>query len=194
MGKSESTSIERGIKTSAIGTVAHGKNSMIDRPHSGRVIQQVTCAVLTISDSRTPETDDSGALIRKYLLEAGHDVSSYEILPDEPNQVRDRVVELCTSKSREAILLTGGTGVTSRDTTVEALNTILDKRLDGFGELFRSLSFQEIGPHAILSRALAGIRGHTAIFAMPGSPAAVRMAMEKLIVPLLGHVAWLLRE
>lgn len=194
MGKSESTSIERGIKTSAIGTVAHGKNSMIDRPHSGKVIQQVTCAVLTISDSRTPETDDSGALIRKYLLEAGHDVSSYEILPDEPNQVRDRVVELCTSKSREAILLTGGTGVTSRDTTVEALNTILDKRLDGFGELFRSLSFQEIGPHAILSRALAGIRGHTAIFAMPGSPAAVRMAMEKLIVPLLGHVAWLLRE
>ncbi|MEK6677106.1 MAG: molybdenum cofactor biosynthesis protein B [Planctomycetota bacterium] len=167
---------------------------MIDRPHSGKVIQQVTCAVLTISDSRTPETDDSGALIRKYLLEAGHDVSSYEILPDEPNQVRDRVVELCTSKSREAILLTGGTGVTSRDTTVEALNTILDKRLDGFGELFRSLSFQEIGPHAILSRALAGIRGHTAIFAMPGSPAAVRMAMEKLIVPLLGHVAWLLRE
>ncbi|MGB2986122.1 MAG: molybdenum cofactor biosynthesis protein B, partial [Phycisphaerae bacterium] len=120
-------------------------------------IDSVTCAVVTVSDTRTPETDKSGALIRERLESAGHRVFSYEILPDEPSQVRSRVLALCGENACQAVLLTGGTGLARRDTTYEAISAILEKELDGFGELFRMLSYEEIGPAAILSRATAGV-------------------------------------
>jgi len=153
----------------------------------------VTCAIVTVSDSRTAETDTSGALVRERLESAGHRVVAYDVLPDEPSHVRSRILSLCDQRSCHAVLLTGGTGLASRDTTYEALASILEKRLDGFGELFRMLSYEEIGAAAMLSRALAGVRGSTLLFSMPGSPGAVRLAMDKLILPQLGHLAWLVR-
>jgi molybdenum cofactor biosynthesis protein B len=161
--------------------------------HCKQTTSSVTCAVITVSDTRTIETDTSGALIRDLLTTAGHRVASSEILPDEPGQVRLRVGILCEAGGVEAIILTGGTGLASRDTTYEAVGGLLDKRLDGFGELFRMLSFQEIGPAAMLSRAVAGTRGRTAVFSLPGSTPAVRLAMERLILPQLGHIADLMR-
>lgn len=161
-------------------------------PHQTNVIGQVGCAVLTVSDTRTPETNVGGRLVRELLEQAGHVVVVSQIIPDEPQEVAARVVELVDLPECRAVLLTGGTGLAARDTTVEALSGLFTRRLDGFGELFRMLSYQEVGARAMLSRAVAGVRHTTAIFAMPGSPAAVRLAMTKLIVPQLGHLAWLL--
>jgi molybdopterin adenylyltransferase len=152
----------------------------------------VRCFVLTISDTRTVETDASGAAIAQALTDAGHDVVGRRIVRDEPATVR----EIVRTESREAevILTTGGTGITSRDSTYEAIAAILDKQLDGFGELFRMLSYQQIGAAAMLSRACAGSIGTTAVFALPGSEGAVRLAMEKLILPEIGHVVRELRR
>lgn len=152
----------------------------------------VRCFVLTISDTRTMETDASGAAIAQALADAGHDVVGRRIVRDEPATVR----EIVRTESREAevILTTGGTGITSRDSTYEAIAAILDKRLDGFGELFRMLSYQQIGAAAMLSRACAGSIGTTAVFALPGSEGAVRLAMERLILPEIGHVVRELRR
>ena len=121
----------------------------------------LVCAVLTVSDTRTPDTDSSGARIRELLEADGHRVAAYAILPDEPEIVRTRLVEL-VAESVEVAIINGGTGLAPRDTTYEAVVGMLDKRLDGFGELFRSLSFAEIGPAAMLSRAVAGVAGRTA--------------------------------
>ncbi len=161
--------------------------------HEGKTIASVACAVLTVSDSRTVETDVSGRLMQELLTGVGHRICRYEIVPDEPDRVRALVAEASRSEECDAILLNGGTGLSARDTTYEAVAGLLDKRLDGFGELFRQLSYDDIGPAAMLSRAVAGIVGRTAVFSMPGSPAAVRLAMEKLILPELGHVVFLLR-
>jgi molybdopterin adenylyltransferase len=152
----------------------------------------VRCFVLTISDTRTVETDASGAAIAQALADAGHDVVGRRIVRDEPATVR----EIVRTESREAevILTTGGTGITSRDSTYEAIAAILDKQLDGFGELFRMLSYQQIGAAAMLSRACAGSIGTTAVFALPGSEGAVRLAMERLILPEIGHVVRELRR
>lgn len=148
--------------------------------------------MVTVSDTRTLDTDTSGAAIQTLLQAAGHRVANYEILPDDRDRIATRVRALCTIGAYEAVLVTGGTGLAPRDVTYEAITSLLEKNLDGFGELFRVLSFQEIGPQAILSRAIAGCRGHTLIFAMPGSTPAVRLAMEKLILPILPHAAGLL--
>ena len=164
------------------------------KEHSQKRIQPVSCAVLTVSDTRTTETDQSGRLIQELFAVAGHIVSSYEILPDEPGIVRDKVRALCEAGTVHAILISGGTGVTTRDTTHEAVTALFEKRLDGFGELFRMISFDEIGPAAMLSRAAAGVCRGTAVFAMPGSPSAVRLALERLILPALPHLAFLLRS
>ncbi|MCB9851117.1 MAG: MogA/MoaB family molybdenum cofactor biosynthesis protein [Phycisphaerales bacterium] len=159
--------------------------------HKGKTVEHVTCAVLTISDTRTPETDTGGDAIVTRLEAVGHVVRVREILRDEPAQIGERVRALCVSGECGAVLLTGGTGLSPRDTTYEAVMGLLNKQLDGFGELFRMLSYEQVGPAAMLSRAVAGLRGKTAVFAMPGSPKAVELAMDKLIIPELGHIAWL---
>lgn len=153
----------------------------------------VRCAIVTVSDTRTAQSDTSGTRIRELAEAAGHRVTSYVIVPDDVTQISERVRALCISNDCDVVLLAGGTGLAPRDVTYEAVAGFLDKRLDGFGELFRMLSFQEIGPAAMLSRAIAGSVGRTAVFAMPGSPAAVTLAMERLILPRLGHLVGLLR-
>ena len=150
--------------------------------------QTLRCAVVTVSDTRTLETDSGGQGIVDRLQAAGHAVVIRRIVPDEPDQVRGAVCELADRGAIDAVLLTGGTGVSSRDLTFETISELLTKTLPGYGELFRWLSYQEIGPAAMLSRALGGTRGQTVVLSMPGSPAAVRLAMEKLILPELGHL------
>ena len=161
--------------------------------HKRNTVASVSCGVLTVSDTRTMETDRSGAIVRTTLEAHGHRVHRREIVPDEPSRVRETVVAWCGDGGCQAVLLTGGTGLASRDTTFEAVSAVLDKRLDGFGELFRMLSYEQIGSGAMLSRAVAGVCNGTAVFSMPGSTAAVRLALDKLILPELGHVVWLLQ-
>ena len=146
----------------------------------------VRCFVLTISDTRTAETDTSGDAIAQALTSAGHDVAGRRIVRDDAATVREIV--RAESRNVPVIVTTGGTGITARDSTYEAISALLDKRLDGFGELFRMLSYEQVGSAAMLSRACAGSIGTTAIFALPGSEQAVRLAMDKLILPEIGHV------
>ena len=153
---------------------------------------RVRCAVLTVSDTRTPDTDASGQRIRSLLEAAGHRVVAYAVLPDEPARVRAHVAAHVADAGVEAVIVDGGTGVAPRDTTYEAIAGLLDKRLDGFGELFRMLSFAQIGAAAMLSRALAGVAGRTVVVSLPGSTAAVELAMTRLVVPELGHMVALL--
>ncbi len=163
----------------------------VPREHRASAPRSVGCFVLTISDSKTPETDTSGALIRELVAKEGHTVVGHAIVKDEPALVAARIREGCADPTIQAFILTGGTGVSSRDSTFEAVEALLDKRLTGFGELFRMLSYQEIGAAAMLSRAQAGVVKGRALFSLPGSPNACRLALEKLILPELGH---LLRE
>jgi len=146
----------------------------------------VRCAVLTISDTRTQSTDASGDAIAQALTDEGHAVAKRAIVRDDPDAVRDLV--RAAANEVAVIVTTGGTGITSRDSTYEAIVGLLDKRLDGFGELFRMLSYEQIGSAAMLSRACAGTIGSTAVFALPGAKRAVELAMEKLILPEIGHV------
>jgi len=156
--------------------------------HKSHAPRTVGCFVLTISDSKTPETDTSGALIRELLGSAGHPVVGQAIVKDEPAQVTAVIREGCGDPALQVFVLTGGTGITSRDATFEAVEGLLDKRLTGFGELFRMLSYQEIGAAAMLSRAQAGVVRGRILFSLPGSPNACRLALEKLILPELGHL------
>jgi len=156
--------------------------------HRQQAPSAVRCAVVTVSDTRTEETDTSAQFIATALQEAGHQVVERLIVPDEQLPLRDAVVRLAASTAVDAILLTGGTGLAPRDCTPETLLPLLTKSLPGFGELMRSLSYQEIGPAAMLSRSFGGMVDQTLLLAMPGSSAAVRLAMEKLILPELGHL------
>jgi molybdenum cofactor biosynthesis protein B len=156
-------------------------------------VPSVSCAVITVSDSRTPRDDTSGRFIRDALLAAGHEVYAYEIMRDEPSLIAERLRQLIEDRACMAVLLTGGTGLALRDQTFEAVSMLLERTLEGFGELFRMLSFKQIGPMAMLSRAVAGVADETLIFSMPGAPAAVELAMEELILPALGHAVALLR-
>ncbi|KAA9006473.1 MogA/MoaB family molybdenum cofactor biosynthesis protein [Paenibacillus spiritus] len=157
--------------------------------HRSQAPGSVACCVITVSDTRTPETDKSGTLIRDLLQENGHRLESYTIVKDDYDLIRETIYSASTRAGVEAILLTGGTGISPRDSTYEAVTSLMDKNLPGFGELFRLLSFQEdVGPAAMLSRAIAGTIGSKAVFSMPGSAAAVRLAMNRLILPELGHV------
>ncbi len=150
--------------------------------------------MITASDSRTVETDIGGKLIRDRLESAGHVVFAYDIIPDEPVLISRRLLNLASDKDCHAVIVSGGTGISARDSTFEAINGLLDKTLDGFGELFRLLSYEQVGSAAMLSRAVAGVCGSAVVFSMPGSPAAVELAMDKLILPELGHMAWLIRN
>jgi molybdenum cofactor biosynthesis protein B len=156
--------------------------------HRAEAPHKVRAAVITISDTRTKETDTSGAKIVDSLEGAGHEIAAWEIVPDEPRRIGDLIEQLRGDANLDAILLTGGTGVGSRDQTFETLEPMLTKTLPGFGELFRTLSYEEIGAAAMLSRAIGGLIGRTVVLAMPGSTAAVRLAMEKLIIPEIAHL------
>jgi len=161
------------------------------REHKATAPKTVGCFVLTVSDTKTAETDTSGKLIRDLLTAAGHRVVDSRIVRDEPAEVARIVRDACTRDDVQAVVLTGGTGITSRDSTFEAVEALLDKRLPGFGELFRMLSFQEIGAAAMLSRAQMGLHARRIVASLPGSPNACRLALERLLIPELGH---LLRE
>ena len=162
--------------------------------HKAQAPVSVACSVLTVSDSRTPDTDTSGRTIRQMLDEAGHPVTGHAIVKDEPAQVTSYVRAQLADPRTQVIITTGGTGLTSRDGTFEAIDRLLEKRIEGFGELFRMLSFQEMGAAAMMSRAMAGTVSRTAIFVLPGSEHAVRLAMTRLILPALGHLAQQLRK
>jgi molybdenum cofactor biosynthesis protein B len=161
--------------------------------HHARSPRSTACAVITVSDTRTPETDTSGRRISALLEAAGHRVIAYAILPDEPDRIAAELETLVADPAVEAVIVNGGTGLAPRDTTYEAIAGRLDKRIDGFGELFRSLSYQEIGAAAMLSRAVAGVRKGTIVASLPGSTAAVELAMTKLLVPELGHMVELVQ-
>ncbi len=148
----------------------------------------VPVAVVTVSDSRTPETDTNGAYLREALTAAGHRLSGYRVVPDEPEAVAAALEELV--EGARVVLFNGGTGISPRDTTYDVLARKLEKTLPGFGELFRMLSWEQVGSAALLSRATAGTYRGRVVFSMPGSPAAVRLAWEKLISPELQHLAW----
>jgi molybdopterin adenylyltransferase len=168
-------------------------NSRVSAPaHRKDAPKSVRCFVLTISDTRTEANDGSGDAIASLLTDAGHQLVGRRIVRDEPASVRDVVQS--EAAGADVIITTGGTGITARDSTYEAIASLLDKRLDGFGELFRMLSYQEIGSAAMLSRAAAGSVGRTAVFSLPGSEHAVRLAVTKLILPEIGHVVRELRR
>ncbi len=160
--------------------------------HEKHARANLKVGVITASDSRTLETDESGQLIRTMLQAAGHRVNYYAIVPDDSEKISAALVR--NLENLDAIIINGGTGITARDDTAEVVKSVLDKELEGFGELFRMLSFQEIGPAAMLSRAVAGVRHGKFIAALPGSPDACRLAMEKLLIPELGHITYLLSK
>ncbi|WP_010098679.1 MogA/MoaB family molybdenum cofactor biosynthesis protein [Ornithinibacillus scapharcae] len=150
--------------------------------------QMVKCGVITISDTRTIDTDKSGAFIKELLQTAGHNVMQYEIVQDETLFIQQKVKEMTVNKEIEAIIMNGGTGISNRDVTIEAIQPLFSKELPGFGELFRMLSYQlDIGSASIMSRAIAGVINNCIVFSIPGSVKAVKLAMEKLILPELGH-------
>jgi molybdopterin adenylyltransferase len=156
--------------------------------HKAQGPQSVRCAVITVSDTRTLENDTGGQSVIDHLTAAGHSVVAREIIPDDPARMRPLLEDLRDRHDLDAILMTGGTGITSRDQTYETVSSLLERALPGYGEVFRMLSFQDIGPAAILSRAVGGLIGRKVLLTMPGSPAAVRLAMEKIIVPELPHL------
>jgi molybdopterin adenylyltransferase len=154
----------------------------------------VRVAVVTVSDTRTLETDKGGQLIVELLSAAGHQVVSREIVRDEPRSIEPLVRRLADAATTDAILITGGTGIAARDMTFETVSGLLTKTLPGYGELFRMLSYEDIGPAAMLSRAIGGVLDDVIVLTMPGSVAAVRLAMEKLIVPEVGHLVYEARK
>ncbi|MBV8886620.1 MAG: MogA/MoaB family molybdenum cofactor biosynthesis protein [Chroococcidiopsidaceae cyanobacterium CP_BM_RX_35] len=157
-------------------------------PHPDTPGMTVNCAVITVSDTRSPETDRSGQIIKQLLLDAGQAVGAYEIVKDEPAQIQAQLEALCQRSELDAAIFNGGTGIASSDTTYDAISNLLEKTLPGFGELFRFLSYQEIGSRAIASRAIAGVYHSKLVFALPGSSNAVKLAMQQLILPELVHL------
>jgi molybdenum cofactor biosynthesis protein B len=159
-----------------------------DVEHRALAPRQARCFVLTVSDTRTEGTDTGGRAIADLLTAAGHLLAGRAIVKDEPPAIREAIVRHIGSGDADVVITTGGTGITSRDGTFEVVRALLNKELTGFGELFRMLSYQQIGPAAMMSRATAGLAGRCVIVALPGSEAAVRLAMEKLLLPELGHL------
>lgn len=162
--------------------------SSVPDNHRAEAPRVVRCVVITVSDTRTLETDTGGQTIVRLLNAQGHQVVQRHIIRDEPGPMRELLESLREQPEVDAILMTGGTGLGSRDQTFETISSLLTKSLPGYGELFRWLSFAEIGPAAMLSRATGGLLGRKVLLTMPGSPAGVQLAMEKLIVPELAHL------
>lgn len=159
-----------------------------DQEHKKLAPTSVRCFIVTVSDTRSENNDTGGDTIAEMLTAAGHQVAGRTIVTDDAAVVRSTIERQLASAEIQVVITTGGTGISSRDTTFEAVNQLLEKRLDGFGELFRMLSFEQIGAAAMLSRATAGLVAGRIVVALPGSPAAVRLAMEKLLLPELGHL------
>ena len=156
--------------------------------HKEKSVKVVRCFVITVSDTRDESSDRSGAAIKQQLMDAGHRLVGYQIVKDEPEEIAAVLKEATRSDETDAVILNGGTGIAPRDGTYEIVSRSLEKRLDGFGELFRYLSYQDIGSAAMISRAVAGTVGHQVVISLPGSTGAVQMAMEKLILPEIGHM------
>ncbi|MCU0496577.1 MAG: molybdenum cofactor biosynthesis protein MoaB [Anaerolineae bacterium] len=150
----------------------------------------IQVAIVTVSDTRTPETDANRRYIEARLVELGHEIAAYRLIKDEPDQVEAVLNELVALQGVQIILFNGGTGIAPRDTTYDVISRKLDKTLPGFGELFRMLSYQEVGAAAMLSRATGGVYQNVVVFSTPGSPNAVQVALEKLILPEINHLAW----
>jgi molybdenum cofactor biosynthesis protein B len=161
---------------------------MSQEEHKAIAPASVSCFIITVSDTRTEATDTAGAAIAQLLSAAGHTVAGRTIVSDDAELVRGLIEKQLANPNVQAVITTGGTGITSRDSTYEAVETMMRKRLDGFGELFRMLSYQQIGPAAMMSRACAGVVAGRVLVALPGSEAAVRLAMERLLIPELGHL------
>ena len=161
--------------------------------HRHEAPRSVRFFVVTASDTRSEAEDESGGWLRAQVAAAGHALAGYRIVKDEPAALR-AALDAAAAAGAEVVVVNGGTGIAGRDRTYEAVAAVLEKRLDGFGELFRMLSFAEIGAAAMLSRAVAGVWGGRAVFSVPGSMAAVRLAWEKLIAPEAGHVVRELRK
>jgi len=168
-------------------------DSTTDHRQQAESLDAIGVAVLTISDTRTAETDHSGALTMTMLADAGFKTVCREVIKDEPALIADRIVALCARDDVDAILTNGGTGIAPRDNTFETINALLDRTLPGFGELFRMLSWEEVGAASMLSRAVAGLKERTLIFSMPGSRNAVELALRRLILPELKHLVLELR-
>jgi len=162
--------------------------------HREAAPETVRVAVLTISDTRTPETDTGGDVVEETMRGAGHEVVAREIVRDEATSIRTTLVDLLARSDVDAVVTTGGTGISGRDTTYEVVERMVEKRLDGFGELFRMLSYEEIGAAAVLSRALAGAVGSKFVASLPGSRNAVKLGMEKLLVSEIAHIVFELRK
>jgi molybdenum cofactor biosynthesis protein B len=160
--------------------------------HKRHTPANLKIGIITASDTRTLDSDASGKLIRQLLEDAGHQVSYYELLPDEAERISSAIAT--SLPTLDAIIVNGGTGITARDRSADVVKSLIDKELEGFGELFRMLSYQEIGSAAMMSRAVAGIRHGKFVAAIPGSTAACKLAMEKLILPELGHIVSLLKQ
>ncbi len=150
----------------------------------------VTIAIVTVSDTRTPETDQNRQYLEARMTELGHHIAAYRLIKDEPDQVEAVIEELTRMPDVQIVLFNGGTGISPRDTTYDVVSRHLEKTLPGFGEIFRQISYQEVGAAAMFSRATAGVCQSTLIVSMPGSPNAVQIAMEKLIIPEINHLAW----
>lgn len=157
--------------------------------HRTAAPEAVPTAIVTVSDTRTVETDTGGALVEEMLTAAGQPVCGRRIVPDEPVAIRGALAEAVAATDARAIIVTGGTGIAPRDVTPDTIEPELDRVIPGFGELFRMLSYEDIGSAALLSRALGGLADGKVVFVIPGSRGAVRLAMEKLILPELGHLA-----
>lgn len=168
---------------------------MSTEEHKRQAPNKVHCMVITVSDTRTEDTDKSGQIMHDLLQQYGHEVVAYEIVKDEPDMIKEAINSGLKNDSVSVILLNGGTGIAARDTTYETVSALLDKEMPGFGEIFRYLSYvEDIGSAAILSRAIAGTCQNKAIFSTPGSSGAVKLAMTKIIIPELGHVVRELRK
>ena len=173
-------------------TATTSEPSHIQHKESGP--KAIGCMVVTCSDTRTPDTDTSGQLIQHLLKQRHHEVHAYEIIKDEPTEVQRLLKEAAHNEAIEAVIINGGTGISRRDATYEGVAELLEKQLDGFGEIFRYLSYKEIGSPAMLSRAVAGLYQGRVIFSVPGSKGAVQLAMEELILPEMSHIVGEMRK
>jgi len=161
--------------------------------HKEKAAKSLGIMVITVSDTRVETTDQSGQVIKEMLVGAGHRIVGYQIVQDEPNEIENLLRQTLGRKDLEVIILNGGTGIAPRDGTYEVVDRLMQKRLDGFGEIFRYLSYQDIGSAAIMSRACAGIAGDKVMISLPGSKGAVQLAMGQLVLPEMGHMVSQLR-
>ncbi len=162
--------------------------------HKKHAIQNISFAIITVSDTRNEETDESGMLIKELARNGGHRIAEYRIIKNDRKQIEDTAKELLERNDVDAIIFCGGTGISSKDMTVDTIKPFIEKELPGFGEIFRMLSMDEIGTAAMLSRAVAGVANRKAIFCIPGSKNAAKLAMEKLILEECGHILWEVRK